>query len=238
VKDADTIHSISSLLGLDTPPVGLAFVHEPPAGVQVAKRAVPSACAFWREAERGVFYASAERHFNCAVGAMVMGFRLPPAVAEQLGGLVEAMCACNYLTPEEAGQIPAVDRPSAGILYGPFAELPKEPDLMLLWLTPAQAMLYSEAAGMADWTHMPTRTTGRPACAALPLAMQNQAPTLSLGCMGMRTFTEVGEDRLLAAVPSPKVGDLADALARTVAANEQMQSFYQGHKAQFVDAPT
>ena len=35
---------------------------------------------------------------------------------------------------------------AAGIVYGPLGELPIEPDLILLWLTPRQAMFYSEAA--------------------------------------------------------------------------------------------
>src|SRR3546814_13616676 len=73
-------------LGLDLPPVAIAFMEQAPAGVAESVAIVPSACAFWREAERGVFFAAAERPFNCPVGAHVMGFDLPQPVSdEQLG---------------------------------------------------------------------------------------------------------------------------------------------------------
>lgn len=232
----DKAEQISSALALDTPPVALAFVTGPPDGVPATERVVPSSCSFWRQAEQGVFYASAEQHFNCPVGAMVMGFELPAALQEQLGGLVGKMCECGYLSPEEAASIPSVGRGSAGIVYGPLAAFPMEPDVVLVWLTPTQAMLFSEAAGGASWSTPPPTATGRPACAVLPLAMVNSSTSLSLGCMGMRTFTDVAEDRLLAAIPASKLDELVDSLQRTMAANEQMRAFYQEHKRQFSGA--
>lgn len=77
---------LTAALALDNPPIGLAFASEPPAGVVVSDRIVPSSCAFWRQAGQGVFYAPAESHFNCPVGAMVMGFELPGEIQQQLGG--------------------------------------------------------------------------------------------------------------------------------------------------------
>lgn len=227
---------ISSELGLGTPPVALAFVSEPPVDVPAADRAVPSSCSFWRQAEQGVFYAAAEQHYNCPVGAMVMGFQLPGAVNEQLGGLVGMMCDCGYLSPEEAGNIPSVGRGSAGVVYGPLASFPRAPDVVLLWLTPAQAMIFGETTGSASWSTPAATVTGRPTCAALPLAMQNGSASLSTGCMGMRIFTEVAEDRLLAAIPAATLDEFVGALERTVAANEQMRAFYEDHKRQVTAA--
>jgi uncharacterized protein (DUF169 family) len=230
MSPSDKADKISSAFALDTPPVALAFVAEPPEGVATTERVVPSSCAFWREAEQGVFYASAEQHANCPVGAMVMGFELPAALQEQLGGLVGMMCDCGYLSPEEAASIPSVGRGSAGIVYGPLADFPVTADVVLMWLTPVQAMLFGEATGGASWSTPPAAVTGRPACAALPLAMANGSPSLSLGCMGMRTFTDIADDRLLAAIPGSKVDELVEALDATLAANEQMRSFYQESK--------
>lgn len=232
----NTTEKISAAFQLDTPPVALAFVDEPPEGVPATDRAVPSSCSFWRQAEQGAFYAPAERHFNCAVGSMVMGFELPTGVQEQLGGLVGNMCECGYLNPEEAAAIPSVGRGSAGIVYGPLASFPVAPDVVLVWLTAAQAMLFSEAAGSANWAGSPTTATGRPACAVLPLAMVNGRPSLSLGCMGMRTFTEVADDRMVAAIPADKLDEFVAALERTMTANAQMQSFYEEHKRQVLSA--
>lgn len=227
---------IQSLLGLEAPPVGLSLMRARPAGVRVACEAVPSSCALWRHAEEAVFYAAAEQHFNCPVGALVMGFRLPEAVQERLGSLIDMMCECGYLDPEEAASVPSMPTPSAGILYGPLAALPAVPDVVLLWLTPQQAMLYSEAVGTASWAQEPMSATGRPACAALPLAVQGGRPMLSLGCIGMRTFTQVADDRLLAAVPGGKLEKLVAGLERIVEANQAMQSFYERHQAEIARA--
>jgi uncharacterized protein (DUF169 family) len=222
---------LSTLLSLQYPPIALAFTGQAPAGVTQASKPVPSACTFWRQAEQGTFYAAAEQHFNCPVGSMVMGFELPAAVGEQLGGLVQSMCDARYLSMDEAAKIPAVDRRSAGIVYGPLREFPLDPALIVLWVNVAQAMLYSEAAGRAAWTGSPMEVTGRPGCAALPLALRSGQPGMSLGCAGMRTFTEIGDDMILSAIPGPALDGFLDALTATVESNTAMRSFYSAHKA-------
>ena len=231
MNHATTAQRLSSLLSLQHPPIALAFTDQPPDGIAQAGKPVPSACTFWRQAEQGTFYATAAEHFNCPVGSMVMGFELPAAVGEQLGGLVQSMCDAHYLSMDEAARIPTVGRQSAGIVYGPLHEFPLDPDLVLLWVNVAQAMLYSEAAGRAAWTATPMGVSGRPGCAALPLALNSGQPGMSLGCAGMRTFTEIGDDLNLAAVPGSALTGFVDALAGTVESNTAMRSFYAAHKA-------
>jgi uncharacterized protein (DUF169 family) len=227
---------IQGLLGLATPPVAVAFVSEAPSGITQTTTVSPSTCGFWRQAEQGVFYAEASQHFNCQVGAMVMGFNLPDEVMQQIGGLVNTMCGCAYLSPEEGDKIPSVGRGSAGVVYGPLSQFPVTPDAIVMWLSPKQAMLFNEASGAASWAAAPSRVNGRPACGALPLAIQGSAPTLSLGCIGMRTFTDVADDRLLAVVPGDKAAEFAESLAGTASANNAMLSFYQQRKAEVLGA--
>jgi uncharacterized protein (DUF169 family) len=229
---AAAAQEITSLLGLESPPVALAFAAAQPDGVPQTSQASPSTCGFWRQAERGVFYADAAQHFNCQVGAMVMGFDLPEQVMQQIGGLVETMCGCSYLSPEEGDKIPSVGGKAAGVLYGPLGEFPGTPDSVVLWLTPKQAMLFNEAAGASSWAAQPSRVSGRPACAALPLAMQGQRPALSFGCIGMRTFTDIADDRMLAVVPGAKLDEFLAALRETARANEAMLGYYQQRKAE------
>jgi uncharacterized protein (DUF169 family) len=226
-----TAERLTALLSLRNPPIALTFVDKPPEGITEASKTVPSACTFWRQAEQGTFYAPAAQHFSCPVGAMVMGFELPSAVSEQLGGLVQSMCDARYLSMDEAAKIPTVTRNSTGIVYGPLHEFPLDPDLVVIWVNVAQAMLYSEAAGRASWTSALMDVSGRPGCAALPLALQNNQPGLSLGCAGMRTFTEIGDDMNLAAIPAGAVMGFVDALARTVESNNRMRAFYSAQKA-------
>lgn len=224
---------LSETLSLTVSPVALTFVDEAPPGVPGPRHAVPSACSFWRDAENGTFYATAEQHMNCPVGAMVMGFELIDPVGEELGGLVTGMCDAGYLAPDEVPKIPGVSRSHAGIIYGPLAESAGEPDVVLMWLTPEQAMLCNEAMGTANWAAGAPAVTGRPGCGALPTAISGGQPVLSFGCAGMRTFTRVGAGLLLLAVPGAHLEPFALALAKVAAANNHMTGYYQGKLAAF-----
>jgi uncharacterized protein (DUF169 family) len=231
-------HSVSSKLSeeldLEHPVVALAFVNSPPEGVSTFDSAVPSACSFWPKAESEVFYASAEQHYHCPIGAMTMGFDLPEDVKANLMQLVENMCAQKYIEPDEPPAIPSVTKEKRGIVYGPLADFPLEPDLVLMWLSPAQAMLYNEAAGSAKWSdRTATNLFGRPTCAALPAALEESRPTMSLGCIGMRTFTGIASDKLLAAIPGDDVEKFLEALMATKQVNATMEGFYADQKARF-----
>jgi uncharacterized protein (DUF169 family) len=180
-----------------------------------------------------VFYASADRHFNCPVGAMVMGFELSPDLKNQLMDLVGMMVTEGYLGKDEAAHIPALPIARSGAVYGPLGEFPIDPDFVLMWLGPRQAMFVAEATGSCHWTlgeH--AGLLGRPACAALPVSQARGGVALSLGCTGMRTFTEVADDQLLAVVPAPSVPAFQEALDRAVKANRSMAAFYQRRKAE------
>lgn len=214
-------------LGLERAPVALKFGVEKPRDIPLAPAAVRSSCSFWRQAEGRVFYASAADHFNCPVGAMVMGFQLPPELVEQLGDLVKYMCGECYLTEEEAAQIPRVSKQGRGILYGELGLFPAEPDVVLMWFIPHQAMIFNEAVGDVNWTAELTQVSGRPGCAVIPRALERGKPGLTFGCAGMRSFSGIGAEELLAVVPGDQLEAVAEAVERTVAVNESLMSYYQ-----------
>jgi uncharacterized protein (DUF169 family) len=235
------MHSVSvadrleELLELASPPVALAFVDHAPQNVPVFAGEMPSSCSFWREGEKDVFFVPAEAHLNCLVGAMTMGFTIPTEASEKLNEVVERMCSCGYISQDEPAHMPVMQRRSVGIVYGPFKEFPIDPHLIVMWLTPQQAMLFSEATGNVTWSGtggMPV--TGRPACSALPLAFNGEEPRLSMGCIGMRSFTEVSGEMMLAVLPNSKVSDFVESLAGIVSANSKMQSWYRDQRAALV----
>jgi uncharacterized protein (DUF169 family) len=228
---AKTSARLVESLGLERPPVALKFGIERPPGLAMPPAAVRSSCSFWRQTEGRVFYASAEDHFNCPVGSMVMGFDLPPEVSQELSELVKFMCGECYLGEEEAAEIPRVRKKGPGVLYGELALFPEEPDVVLMWLVPYQAMIFSEAVGNANWAGELMQVSGRPGCAAIPRALQRDKPGLSLGCAGMRTFSGIREEELLAVVPGSQLEAFAAAVERTVSANETVMAYYQKHEA-------
>lgn len=229
---ADLAAILEERLSLDLPPVALALVTEQPAGIPRSEEHLPSACSFWRRAEHGTFYASAEDHLNCPIGAMVMGFELPEATTSELMGLIQQMCSISYIKPEEVPHIPTFQKKAAGIVYGPLAQFPLQPDVAIVWATPRQAMILQESVGAAEWSDTPAGVVlGRPACGVLPASAARGRPTISLGCAGMRTFTDILPDRLLIALPGATLDTLADQLRTTTDANDQMIDFYRGRQA-------
>jgi uncharacterized protein (DUF169 family) len=218
---------LTSILGLGLPPIALRFVEQPPAGAEVVTSGFPSSCSFWRAAESRTFYAPAVAHHGCVVGTMVMGFPVD-AVHDQLGSVVATMADAGYLSSEEAASIPTVPKPSSGIVYGPLAGTTETPDVVLVWANAKQLMLLGEAAGSAAWTTDPTKVTGRPGCATLPRAMNSGGPAMSVGCIGMRTFTGVPDDLMLVAIPGSALSGYVDDLERLRTANDRMQDIYEG----------
>jgi uncharacterized protein (DUF169 family) len=53
---------------------------------------------------------------------------------------------------------------------------------------------------------------------------------MSLGCAGMRTFTEIGDEMNLAVIPGSALAGFVDALERTVDSNATMRSYYSARK--------
>lgn len=225
-------HLLRSSLDLPDEPVALAFADSAPPGVKVLDRAVPSACTFWRLAADETFYAPAASHYNCSIGAMTMGFELPDSVSSDLAATVKLMSGTGYLDAGEPASIPVVGEHHAGIIYGPLATFPVDPELVLVWLSPKQAMLVAEATGSSKWTSETTTAVyGRPACAALPVALRSGHPTVSFGCAGMRTFTGISDDRLLGVIPGADLQRFTQALVAMADVNQTMRGVYENRKA-------
>jgi uncharacterized protein (DUF169 family) len=164
-----------------------------------------------------------------------MGFKLPKEVSDELMGLVDSMAGCAYISEGEPNQIPVNRSEPRGIIYGPLSKFPIKADLILCWLSPFQAMIWSEAGGGATWgTESVSTVFGRPACAALPASAHADRPALSLGCMGMRTFTEISEDRLLGVVPETRLSDFVSQLRKLRDINQSMACLYEARKATFI----
>jgi uncharacterized protein (DUF169 family) len=221
-------------LHLERTPVALAFVDEAPAGVRESDHVVPSACTFWRLAERSVFYASAADHYECPIGVMTMGFELPserqPAAEQLVGTMVEL----GYIGADEVAHVPSVGKAHRGIVYGPLEQFPIEPDVVVVIASPFQAMIVAEAGDAVKLRDAPAMPTlGRPACAAVAWTANQGTAALSLGCIGARTYVEVPDDRAVVVLPGAKLDDVVGRLSALNRANAALAEFHRGQKAQF-----
>ena len=211
---------LTKALALDIPPIALAFTNSPPENVSGANR-VAAACTFWRTAEEGVFCAPPQAHAACEPGAMTMGFTITPEIQELIDELKQDPgktrslgCASGV---EAAGEplSEAAGRDDPGILYGPLADFPIEPDVVLVWLIARHAMTFNKAASLGGWANDPPFVTpATPACSGVPIARTKGAATVSLGCLGLRQRTRIADDRMLGALPGRRIEAAAADLER------------------------
>jgi uncharacterized protein (DUF169 family) len=222
---------IASAVKLARRAVGVAFLDAAPAGVKKFEGTEPSGCSFWRLAAEGrVFYTMPENHFNCAVGTYTHNIALSPEREKETEQTLKMMFELGYVKPEEVPQIPRLAKAPAAIVYAPLGEMPLAPDVALLACKPAGAMLLSEAANRAG-VGSGAPALGRPTCMALPASMQMGA-ILSLGCMGNRVYTGLGEDEMYFVVRGADLSRVADALAVISNANAALNEYATGRRTQ------
>ncbi len=209
-------------LQLKRQPVALTFAEAPPADIPRLDVTMPSACSMWRRAETELFFAAAEDHFNCPLGSIVMGFQLPAEQMNKVQEEVGMMCGIHYVREAEVEHVPQVPKSFAEIVYGPLWRFPLEPHIVLLWLTPGQAMKMSECCGLMNWATAPSGILGRPGCGSIPIALTEGKPSLSFGCVGMRINSGTPEDLLLMAVPRNLLDNMRADLTNLVQVHQKM----------------
>jgi uncharacterized protein (DUF169 family) len=226
---------IQEVLNLSAAAIAIGFSDEPPAGLERwPGGAVPAGCVFWREAMKGRrFYTVPADHYNCAVGAYTHAIHLPAERETQLDDTLKFMVLKEYLRMEEVPGIPTLEKTPAYISYAPVENAPFRHDLILIAAKPAAAMVIYETALRSGAGAALANTLGRPACAVLPLASKTGAASLSLGCMGNRTFTGLPEEELYVCIPGGRWASLVSKLTEIGSANSAMQQHYRNHKAQF-----
>ena len=222
---------ISSAVKLGKRPVAVAFLDAAPVGVQKFDGTEPSGCSFWRLAAGGkTFFTAPENHFNCAVGAYTHNIPLSPEREKETEQTLTMMFDLGYVKPEEVPQIPRLAKTPVAILYSPLGDALATPDVVLFACKPSAAMLLNEAvnrAGVASGAP----TLGRPTCMALPASMQHGV-ILSLGCMGNRVYTGLGEDEMYIVVRGKDLPDVASALGIIISANAALNEYAAGRRTQ------
>ena len=194
------------LLELTSAPVAVTFAAAAPAGVPRVAKAGPAGCAYWKQAAAGaVFHTEAADHYHCPVGSYTHGVTLPPERAKELEDVVGTMVGLQYIRMEEVGALPRRAEPFRVAVYAPLAEAPLPPDVVLVRGRARQIMLVAEAARAAGLAG-DAAAMGRPACAMIPTVLNGPGGVTSLGCIGNRVYTGLGDDELYFTIPGPKIG--------------------------------
>ena len=230
--DVKGLHAtLSELLGLDRAPIAITFRPTAPSGVARVERAGPAGCAYWKlAAEGGVFYTEAADHYNCPVGAHTHGVELPAERAAELQQVVGTMVGLQYLRMEEVPMLPRRTEPFGVAVYAPLGAAPADPDVVIVRGNARQIMLVAEAARAAGIGH-DGAVMGRPACAMIPEAIRSGRGNTSLGCIGNRVYTGLGDAELYFTLPGSRLADVVAKLQTIVHANRELESYHQARRA-------
>jgi uncharacterized protein (DUF169 family) len=213
----------------------MAFLAAPPPGLRKMGQAEAASCGYWRHASEGhSFYTTPDDHQNCPIGAFTHGVTLAPGKAQELESVIGMMVELKYLRAEEVPTIPHRTESAQFVAYAPLAEMTFDPDVVIFRGTPRQIMLLSEAAraaGIGDGS-----TMGRPACAMIPHASSTLTGVASVGCIGNRVYTGLGDHELYFTVAGSRLGQLLENLGSILTANAELERFHR-RRAAALSAP-
>jgi uncharacterized protein (DUF169 family) len=111
-------------------------------------------------------------------------------------------------------------------VFAPLADAGEPPDVVLVRGNAKQMMLLQEAA-LAAGVSGSAPLMGRPTCAAVPLVLSTGQSASSLGCIGNRVYTELGDDEFYYALPGKHVAAVVHRLATLVNANRELEKYHR-----------
>lgn len=223
---AHDARSLTESLKLSQPPIAVCLSDALPAGVDLWPGHTPAGCRFWQEAASRVFATTADHHALCSIGQYTHNLEMTPASAKDLGDALKVFAGLEYVREQDVAQIPVLGSRPRYVIYGPLAEIPVAPDVVLLFVQPDQTLILSEASQQIE-NGMPP-AMGRPACAVIPQAANTGRSALSLGCCGARAYLDVLTDETaIYAIPGASVGEFAKRIAALAKANEILTKFHR-----------
>jgi uncharacterized protein (DUF169 family) len=213
---------LNDTLNLTAPPIAITFSDDAPPGVDPFDSPmptptedgrtgrVPAGCVFWMRGAERTFSTVAEDHANCSVGSVTHGFQTLDEVAGNAD--VAALLDAGWVTMDVVPQIPVVlDRPGT-VTYGPLAETPVDPDVVLLRINGKQLMVLADALpGL--------RIEGKPQCHIVAIAKQDGEVAASVGCALSRVRTGMPATEMTCAIPGARLPEVLAALSSTAQAD-------------------
>ncbi len=169
--------ALTKNLHLSQPPIAVSFSDNVPAAIPTWSGHSPAGCRFWQEAATRVFVTSAEDHRFCSIGQYTHNLNLSPASSTDLKDALKVFADLTYVRDEDIAMIPVLASRPKHVIYGPLAQFPLDPGVVLLFVRANQTLILSEAAQQLE-TGMPPSAS---AAAALAL--------ISMSCLTMLRYS-------------------------------------------------
>jgi uncharacterized protein (DUF169 family) len=215
--------NLSDALGLGAPPIAITFSDARPDGVEPFDEPMPAptpddgrtgrvaaGCVFWIKAADRAFSTVTDDHGNCSVGSLTHGFKTLDEVAGNSD--VAALLETGWVTMDVVPQIPTVRAKPGAVSYGPLAETPFDPDVVLLRVNGRQLMVLSDAVpGL--------RIEGKPQCHIVAVAKEDGDVVASVGCALSRVRTGMSVNEMTCAIPAARLAGLVETIQRNAVAD-------------------
>ena len=148
------------------------------------------------------------------------------AASIDLQDALKVFAGLTYVRDQDVAAIPVLAARPQYVIYGPLAEIPVAPDVVLLFVEADQTLILSEASQQLENGLPPAM--GRPACAIVPQVRNTGRSALSLGCCGARAYLDIlASDVALYAIPGATLADFAERVAALAKANAILTKFHQ-----------
>ena len=217
---------LTNHLKLTQPPIAVCLTDAVPEGVAAWEGMAPAGCRFWQEAATRVFATSANDHAACSIGQYTHNLEMTAASGIDLADALKVFADLSYVRPQDLAAIPVLASKPKYVVYGPLAEIPMQPDVVLLFVRPDQTLILSEASQQLENGLPPAM--GRPACAIIPQARNSGRSALSLGCCGARAYLDVLSDNVaLYAIPGATLTAFSERITALSNANAILTKFHQ-----------
>ena len=217
--------TLTDSLKLERSPVAICLADSVPSGVRRFTGTVPAGCRFWQEAQNGVFATMPGDHELCGVGMHTHNLEASPAAQKDLGDALKVFADLGYVREQDIPLIPVVKNRPQAVIYGPLSQIPLPPDVVLLFVCADQTLILSEASHQLEGGLPPAM--GRPACAVVPQALNNNQTALSLGCCGARAYMDILTSSVAVyAIPGKKLEAFTERVAALARANTILTAFH------------
>jgi uncharacterized protein (DUF169 family) len=144
--------------------------------------------------------------------------------------MIDTMVELKYLKSEEVPAIPRQQAPWQAVVYAPLPDATFTPDVVVFRGNARQIMTLSEAARAAGVLDAAT-LGGRPACSMIPQTMTSGMTMASIGCIGNRVYTELGDDELYLSVPGAAIDKVMEQVGVIINANRELEAFHRQRDA-------
>ncbi|MGH9070948.1 MAG: DUF169 domain-containing protein [Acidimicrobiales bacterium] len=230
--------SLTDALHPSAPPVAITFSAAAPEGVASFDAPMPAptpdgrtgrvaaGCVFWMRGADATFSTAPADHANCSVGSLTHGLL---SLAEAGGRAdVAALVASGWVTEDVFPTIPTVKTRPGAITYGPLADTPIEPDVVLVRMNARSLMVLSDALpGL--------RVEGKPQCHIVAVAKEEGEVVASTGCALSRARTGMRSTEVTAAIPADRLAEVVAALEATSAADASVAAYASEDARRFRD---